>query len=243
MNIQFFSDVHLEFGALDVPQTRADVIVAAGDIDLGARAVPWLQRLERPTVYIAGNHEYYGGELGAVQQDIRAACEGTQVHFLERESVEIDGVRFVGATLWTALNDSESRPLEMFESHINDFRQIRVGERFLRAADVVALNRESVAWLRETLSAPFDGPTVVVTHHAPLAASWRADPDALLKDAYCNDLSRLLLQHPPQLWIHGHVHTRSDYLANQVRVVCNPRGYHGIQPVRGFDARRYVTLD
>ncbi len=156
MNIQFFSDVHLEFGALDVPQTRADVIVAAGDIDLGARAVPWLHRLERPTIYIAGNHEYYGGELGAVQQDIRAACEGTQVHFLERESVEIDGVRFVGATLWTALNDSESRPLEMFESHINDFRQIRVGERFLRAADVVALNRESVAAASATSAAALD---------------------------------------------------------------------------------------
>ena len=62
MKIQFFSDIHLEFGEFDIPATDADVIVAAGDIGVGLQGIEWLKRFNRPTIYVAGNHEYYGGD-------------------------------------------------------------------------------------------------------------------------------------------------------------------------------------
>lgn len=74
------------------------------------------------------------------------------------------------------------------------------------------------------LHEPFDGRTVVVTHHAP-------HPDSvhprfagnLLNPAFASDLSALM--GPADLWIHGHVHDSFDYQVNGTRVIANPRGY------------------
>ena len=196
MKIQFFSDIHLEFGPAELPLTDADIIVAAGDVGVGTTGAEWLKTGGKPTLYIAGNHEYYGGDIATVQQDIQAAVAGTKIVFLECESAEFDGVRFLGATFWTNF----------------------MGEN------------------------GYDGKTVVLTHHAPLFASWRSSLNSIFKGAYCNNLSRMIIDYPIDLWIHGHIHARSDYLANDLRVVCNPRGYDGYQLVDDFDAARTVTV-
>lgn len=242
MKIQFFSDVHLEFGPASLPHTDADVIVAAGDVNVGASGVAWLKSSGKPTIYIAGNHEYYGGDVHQVQRDIRAAVAGSAVRFLECDSAEIDGVRFLGTTLWTDFMDSDPEVMDNLRENMNDYQQISIHGRLLEPADLADINRASRAWLETQLSAPFAGPTVVVTHHAPLYASWRAHPDSLFKAAYCNDLSRLVQRYPIALWVHGHVHARSDYQANTLRVVCNPRGYDGYQLVDGFDITRHVEI-
>ncbi len=242
MKIQYFSDIHLEFGAMDAPVTDADVIVAAGDVGVGAAGVEWLKASGKPTVYIAGNHEFYGGELGAVQRDIRAAADNSNVHFLECEACVIDGVRFLGATLWTDFMDRDPALMEALRLQMNDYQQIRCGERNLQPGDLVQINHATRAWLQRELATTHDGPTVVVTHHAPLFASWRAGANSVFKAAYCNNLSRIIIDHPIDLWIHGHVHAPSDYRANALRVVCNPRGYDGYQLVDGFDCARTVRL-
>lgn len=243
MKIQFFSDVHLEFGPAPLPVTDADVIVAAGDVNIGASGVAWLKASGKPTIYVAGNHEYYGGDLSQVQREIRTAVAGSAVRFLECDSAEIDGVRFLGTTLWTDFLGGDSAVMDTLRENMNDYQQIGYCGRLLDPRDLAAINRASRAWLEAQLASAFAGPTVVVTHHAPLFASWRSSPNSLFMPAYCNDLSRLIHRYPIALWIHGHVHARSDYHANAARVVCNPRGYDGYQLVDGFDIARQVEIN
>lgn len=242
MKIQYFSDIHLEFGATALPTTDADVIVAAGDVGVGAGGVEWLKGSGKPTIYIAGNHEYYGGDIGEVQRAIAAAVAGSAVHYLECGSVELDGVRFLGTTLWTDFMGGNARLMATLREHMNDYQQITLDGRPLLPEDLAAINRASREWLEGELARDHPGKTVVVTHHAPLFASWRAAENSIFKSAYCNNLTRLFVERPVALWLHGHVHARSDYLANNVRVLCNPRGYDGFQLVDGFDPARTIEV-
>ncbi len=242
MKIQYLSDVHLEFGYAELPVTDADVIVAAGDIGIGSTGAEWLKAGRKPTIYIAGNHEYYGGDIDGVQARIQATVAGTDIKFLECTTTEIDAVRFLGATFWTDFLGENEKLMETLHEHMNDFQQISFKGRHLSPTDLARINRESSAWLESELATAYAGKTVVVTHHAPLFASWDESMNAIFKGAYCNNLSRFIIDYPIDLWIHGHIHACSDYRANELRVVCNPRGYDGYQLVEGFDAARTLTL-
>ncbi len=102
MRLLLLSDLHREFGDIDIPENSADVIVLAGDIDIGTRGVGWAKRVfDKPVVYVGGNHENYGHSVPAFGQKLRDAAEGSNVRFLENDSVIINGVRFLGCTLWT----------------------------------------------------------------------------------------------------------------------------------------------
>lgn len=235
MKINFFSDVHLEFGWLEFPLTDADIIVAAGDIGVGTEAVPWLARASQPVIYIAGNHEFYGGDINHTRDELRAACAGTGVRFLECEQFTYANVRFLAATLWTDFAGGNIDMLRKAATHMNDYQQIRAGERMLNPHDIYAINTNSTAWLRARLAEEFDGKTVVVTHHAPSPQSWNPPPqDPTFVASYCNDLEDLIAASNATLWIHGHIHQCADYMLGNTRVVCNPRGYHGYQSISGF---------
>jgi Icc-related predicted phosphoesterase len=84
--------------------------------------------------------------------------------------------------------------------------------------------------------------TVVVTHHLPHARSVPARfKGDLLNAAYASDLSQVIEEHQPALWVHGHTHDSSDYHVSATRIVCNPRGYEDENP--RFDAGLVVTVD
>lgn len=243
MNIQYFSDIHLEFGELTMPPSEADLIVAAGDIGVGTQAIEWLQRFDVPVIYIAGNHEYYGQDFAVVNARIRHAVAGTNIHFLECDSVELDGVRFLGTTLWTDYGGGNREVMDVMATQMNDYHQITFGQRNLLPTDLLEVNAQSRDWLTRSLAQPFTGKTVVVTHHAPLYTSWQADNPKEYQSAYCNDLSQLLGAHDIALWIHGHVHHRYDYTSMNTRVVCNPRGYDGYQLADGFEPLQLIELN
>ena len=243
MKINYFSDIHLEFGWLESPSTDADLVVAAGDIGVGPEAVEWLSRIPKPVLYVAGNHEYYGGELATTSAAIRDACEGTNVTFLEQEEVVIGNTRFLGTTLWTDFAAGDERILLRAASHLNDYQQIRYGNRLLQPSDILAVNTEASQWLSQRIQQQFDGQTVVITHHAPSPKSWQPPPkDRAFLASYCNNLDALLDEANVGLWIHGHIHQTADYQLGQTRVVCNPRGYHGYQSVKGFDERSLIEI-
>lgn len=108
MKIQLASDLHLEFlerklpgERLVLPSPDADVLVLAGDIAQGTRAIELFADVAVPVIYVAGNHEFYGREWGPTRAELRAAARGTNVHFLDDDEVVVAGVRFLGSTLWT----------------------------------------------------------------------------------------------------------------------------------------------
>jgi Icc-related predicted phosphoesterase len=88
------------------------------------------------------------------------------------------------------------------------------------------LYRRAREWLAESLAQPFEGRTVVVSHHCPHPNSIAAKcVDSPANLAVASDLSALILGNPISLWCHGHTHCSLDHLVGGTRIVCNPRGY------------------
>lgn len=234
--------MHLEFGALEAPDNDADIIVAAGDIGISTQGVDWLKALNKPVIYIAGNHEFYTHEYQQTLQLIRKQCAGSNVHFLENDCFVFQGVRFLGCTLWADLFVEGDKKAADLGKALNDFRRIQFDDKAFDAIEFSRLYQRSKMWLEMQLAQPFFGKTVVITHHAPSEWSWNESPHALKKLAYCNDLKSLLHEHEIAAWFHGHVHSQIDYRISDARILCNPRGYAGTKIVPGFDQNRMVEI-
>lgn len=197
MRLFVLSDIHLEFGPFELPSNLPpfDVAVLAGDIAVPLTAsIEWieLQRQgalkDRPAVVVAGNHEFYHGELGAVRTAGQArADQSTGIHLLDPGCVVIDGVRFIGATLWSDYNLwGNTAAARLAARHgMNDHRLIKVREhnrnnRTFTPEHAMWRHRSELAFITETLAEPFAGATVVVSHHAPHPGSvqpqYQGDP-------------------------------------------------------------------
>lgn len=244
MKLAVFSDVHRDanWGAgpdyAPVVADDVDVIVVAGDVTAPCSAsMKWAHRHYpgRRVVMVAGNHEHYGQCYeGSMQSARDVAHLYPDVHFLEDGEVVLDGVRFLGANMWTdfALYGDTDDAMRAARQQMNDYFVIstRVGGGLQRFApeQTLALHQESRAWLETALATPFDGPTVVVTHTGPhplsVAKQFRGDR---LTPAFVSDMSEVIERYQPELWVHGHTHASFDYTVpgTRTRVVCNPRGY------------------
>lgn len=242
MKVQIFSDIHLEFGQYAPPDTEADVIIAAGDIDQQAEGVEWLKSLNKPVIYIAGNHEIWGGDLLDGIRLLREACEGTNVNFLENNQITLGDVTFYGCTLWSDFCSQDSKILEHARYYMNDFSFIGYEGRHALPSDLANYNVQSLQWLKKALGRQTDKKRVVVTHHAPSLRSWGFDEEDPLRFAYCNQLDDMIRAQDIALWVHGHVHTGSDYYIEGTRIVCNPRGYYRHNLVKEFEPAKVVEI-
>jgi predicted phosphodiesterase len=242
VRINYFSDIHLEFELLKAPHNDADIIVAAGDIGIGTQGVDWLKTLNKPVVYVAGNHEFYTKEYRQTLQLIRQQCADSNIYFLENDSFIFQGVRFLGCTLWADLFVDGDKKAEDLGKTLNDFQRIQFDDKPFDAAQFSLLHRSSKTWLEQELAKPFAGKTIVITHHAPSLWSWNGSVNNLKKLAYCNDMKPLLHEYEVAAWIHGHVHSQLDYRIADARILCNPRGYAGIKIVPRFDQNKVVEI-
>ncbi|CAM4253957.1 metallophosphoesterase [Comamonas aquatilis] len=264
MKIQLLSDLHLEvhpqFEAQ--PAAGADVLVLAGDIgsyqsstqvngeNFGLERfspLPQYAGWPAPVLFVPGNHEYDSQDFDEARLRLRQTCDRLGLIWLDRETVVMDGVRFIGTTLWSdfdaiAMNEGVSDTTRLHRLRDKAFRAAnfylrktggsRHGEPFLAEP----MREECLVcqdWLRAALRQPFDGPTVAVTHFAPSLKS--ADPRYGLVPGtagFCNVMDDCLPY--ADLWLHGHLHCPSDYVVSgqhddgrawRCRVVANPLGY------------------
>jgi hypothetical protein len=175
-----------------------------------------------------------------------AHSAGSRVHVLENDAVEIAGVTFLGATLWTDFRLLGDPLLASREAGqvMNDYRRIRVNPSYrrLKPEDTMIWNRCSRRWLADRLAEPLPGPVVVVTYHAPSPRSLGTNgPLDLLSAAFASRLDDLVAQSGATLWMHGHIHQAADYHLGCSRVVCNPPGYPD-EPVPRFDPALVVEI-
>jgi predicted phosphodiesterase len=249
MKIRVLSDLHLEFYDWTPPAAEADVVVLAGDIHVGSRGLEWARKQfpTTPVIYVAGNHEFYGGQMSEVLAALREVADRLGVHLLEADELVLDDTRFLGATLWTdfalyGTGPGLLRSMDVAKQGINDFRLIRRDGGPFRPEHAREIHLAQVSWLEAKLNEVFDGPTVVITHYLPLRQSihprYAGDP---FNPAFASDLARLV-KPPVMLWIHGHTHESFDYVVDGTRIVCNPRGYLPMEPNSAFDPRFVVEV-
>lgn len=251
MKIHVLSDLHREFEAYEPCATalaQADVVVLAGDIDLGAKGVEWAQKAfaGKPVIYVLGNHEYYRHTYPKLARELEAAARGTHVHVLENRSVTLGEVAFHGATLWTDYELFGDPRLAGFEcqQRMTDFRKIRREPNYskLRTVDAALIHKRSLLWLKDSAAASEARYQVVVTHHAPSMRSVESRfQNDILTAAYASHLEPVIESLGADLWLHGHLHNSSDYRVGDCRVLCNPRGYP-MERNPGFDSGLLVEL-
>jgi Icc-related predicted phosphoesterase len=188
-------------------------------------------------IYVMGNHEHYHGKFdksaGIIRETI-GYLNIHNIHLLDREAKEIDGVHFVGGTMWTDCNKGDPMTLYHLEHCMTDFRVIRIaGEnfrKFLPSRTVMEFTKTRDYFKSVIGNLPKDAKIVVVSHHAPSSLSIHEiyKRDTLMNGGYSSDLSEFILDCPQiKLWTHGHMHNNFDYMIGDTRVVCNPKGYPG----------------
>ncbi len=198
------------------------------------RGVRWiLERVsDRPCVFVAGNHEAYGEDLGRTVQKARIAAAGTNVHVLENDVVHIDDpvggqVAFYGATGWTDFNlfGNPESGMRIAAGGMNDYNKIRINsyQQRLKPRHTLARHLETRAFLEHELQKPKVGRRVVVTHmcfhEEGVPVLYENDP---LSVCYC---SRAHVE-GADLWVYGHTHESRDFrVGASTRVVSNAKGY------------------
>lgn len=257
MRLQLLSDLHLETESFDPqPAPGAELLVLAGDIDATWQALDRFRHWPVPVLMVAGNHEFDGRELDEAWPALRQRCTDCGIRLLESESLVLrarDGrrVRFVGTVRWSDFDLFGPERLPQAMRAAQYFLRLMgstFGGQLLDSDLMREIAHECRRWLETALREPrgeWDA-TVVVTHFAPSLRS--ADPRFGGQPgtaSFCNaddDLIPLA-----DLWLHGHLHCRHDYLVPRAgrppsRVVCQAMGLARKGEDLGFDPLRLVEL-
>ncbi|MCH6206374.1 metallophosphoesterase [Brucella ciceri] len=223
------------------------------DLEAGLSWVGSVIAPHMPVIFVPGNHDFFGRALTTTvleAESIAAHVSGKangrhQIHVLDNKTIVIGGTRFIGTTLWTdfaihAPPNADAPTVKKFREAalanmrlaMPEYREVYFNEvignvipRLMTAYDAYNLHIDSRKYLVEELSKPFVGPTVVATHHAPHPKSISTfhGRDSLTP-AFVSDLTDIIEQFEPDLWVHGHVHENFDYYVGKTRIYCHPYG-------------------
>lgn len=251
LTIQLASDIHLECLAHEEPsgrkiarklvgKSKAKYVALLGDIGIAVRPYykDFLVRLSKRYVNVFvlfGNHEFYHSTTRNALAALEAITqEYPNILWLRAgHSYEIEGVKIVGDTLWSHIEEDE---MEAVGYHLSDYRQIEIVEgtatRKLTTADTLAWHKEQLAFIKSEIekSKKKNQPVVVMTHHAPLKRFGVTNPgfwqssESEINSAFCTDLSGLLGS-PVVAWLYGHTHWNHNMIINDTLVAANQGGY------------------
>jgi Icc-related predicted phosphoesterase len=247
MKIALFSDLHSEFVSgsnlqhflAPMLKCDADVCVLAGDIASGRDNVKKVLRIFADAydqvVYLPGNHEYYGSSIAVF--DTLEMTE-SNIHILNPGIVEIRGVTFIGATLWTNFRNDVLAEMAA-RSYIADFTRIK-GFTPLDAKNIHSNHLQYIKMMYENTP----GKKVIVTHFLPAEAcvSERFRDGNLLNNYFANNLDSWIGNMSDTTWLFGHTHDSMDLMLGDTRLVCNPYGYINYETNNGFDFNKVIDV-
>ncbi len=275
MKIIQWNDLHIDVCKFDLTNfSKEDLelfsdctLVMPGDLtsnwkNLALTFLMEVAEMFQHVVYILGNHEYWSCDIFSditMRERIEKMKEKgmfpTNVHLLDDRCVEIEGVTFVGGTLWTDLNRGDPIDELISARCMNDYDRIFIEEggfAMLTPKIWKHMHGETLGFIQKVLShTPDTEKVVVVTHHAPCSLSIHSDfagHDS--NSSYYSDLSDLILTYSEKFtegwnWLHGHVHRDFDYTLGTCRVTCNPRGYQSKYlggEGTGFNALKVIEI-
>ena len=233
MRTQYVSDVHLEFMSKPPKiKVMADVLCLCGDIGypfsgIYREFIKQMSQSFKKVFLIAGNHEYYDSdkygshtmeEINSMIQSIIVNHKLENVTFLNNSYDLYNDVLFVGTTLWSKIPSMNMNDICL----MNDFKQIQG----LTYDTYNLLHIKSCSFIEDTLaSVEKDKKVVMMTHHLP--SFNLIDEKHAYSDTNCFYASKCdkYFVEPIKAWIYGHTHTPNKTIINNIKFVCNPKGY------------------
>lgn len=209
----------------------------------------WIEQLSvrfKHVIYVLGNHDMWRKNIDTVYDEAKQLIKEqnlTNVTLLQNDSIVIDDVCFVGATLWTDYNKKD--PLTMWEAHkvMADYHYIKQGSDYHKFDVTRGLQEfnKSIEYVFSEEHTKHDN-VVVVTHHTP---SFQSNVREYSRSAgyFHSEISDKIIDSKHiKLWIHGHTHDNVDYKLGHCRVVANCHGYVGYEDPPMFDSEKIVLV-
>lgn len=265
--IGILSDLHLESSNMKL-NLNCDIVVLAGDIsqDFSLLYRFFEQNIPEtmPIIYVPGNHEYEGKRYFAVMEELKKIEKDfSNLKILQNEAIDIDGIRFIGTTLWSNFEgfgqEWKNEVKKWCKFNVVDFSCI-FKKNDNNKGDFIS-SVPYVYWTPDDMEKEFnkaydflkyelrtnetENIKFVVTHFAPTMKSLDPNYKSGLHSAYwVNDLPELMGF--SDYWIHGHTHSSFQYDYEGTKVICNPRGYsklYDLSPNTTFDRNMYVEVE
>jgi hypothetical protein len=278
LSFQVISDIHHEMydkyiPSIALPHASADVLVVAGDLFPAYHANSFIEALNRMygkhtvVLFVPGNHEYYSSTNNSFTKSdftmknldtfMRGACKmvgGDTFRFLNRDAVDINNCRFLGATMWTNIPSSK---FDSARSYVNDYSHIIGNDgRTVEPSDIVREHEISRDWMKYQLEeadhCSLRG-VVSITHHVPDVRLAIKDSEShVAPDSRCfyysTDMLPLFNHKNLIAWCHGH-----DHHSRQIRLTSGgpaflsnslgyPMEYQSKNGLRGFTPDRSFII-
>ncbi|MBD8088724.1 metallophosphoesterase family protein [Pseudomonas fluorescens] len=246
MKNQLISDIHLDVHPMEAPiGGDADACLIAGDLHELDQGIDFIERIlkVRPVLHLLGNHDAYTSSIDRVAKLFSQHVNRLKdFYFMDRHTAVLEDVRYIGATLWTDFNRGNPLSIMQATGMVKDYLYINnaAEDDRIRPEEILRRHQLDLAYIRHELEKPWPGKTVVMTHHSPSYQSCQGrfahSPSNFL---YASNLDDIIKGYAPDVWVHGHIHSRLDYHIGATRILCNPRGSRAME---GQDFDPYFTF-
>ena len=252
--IRFFSDIHLDFDISNsyfnkferlwcpekMPTDKQTALILAGDIwhekmPFDYTGKSWIKKISMQFKYVIivlGNHDFWGGSLEQEYMNYRKAIANQDLYnvfLLQNSSLFFDGLKFIGATLWTNYFNNKYCLNNALNVEMNDYNLIKNKNNLILPSDLLKEHEISCDYIFNNAKKEYlNQKLIVISHHCPSLKSKRNNDLTrnLTEDSlYFSQLDDIIEKSSIDLWIHGHYHYATNYLINKTRIMSNPRGY------------------
>lgn len=261
--IRYISDIHLEWDETWIPPAMEGdedtLLIIAGDLWKDSKHLTkiislwdcsWTEKVAQQfkyVLYVHGNHDYWNSRLDTLFEKNKEFAQSIDnVYLLENSAMTLDGIRFVGGTLWTDYGNRNQISMMEAVQYMNDYRLTRVGDDYhkMKPTDCLKIfdaTKKTIFKEAEECKKN-DIPCIVVTHMTPSHQSvhekYRNPSDALANTWYYSELGNYIVDSGIKYWFCGHVHHAHEYSIGETVIKCNPKGYTGEGGVNFNDKAR-----
>lgn len=244
-------ELHETYEPSPLDTDKDTVLGVAGDIGVKYDAIHFLKKMSsrfKAVVAVLGNHDYWRRDLTTHTSSIREELSREGYHnvfLLNRDTVTIDGVLFIGATLWTDYDKGDNLLMSHAAQTMNDYKFMRKLNytRRVKPNDILGEHIKDRDFIFS--HADRDEKMVVLSHHAPCFQSIdfaRYGNGSFMNKYYATEFGTEIAYSNFKLWHHGHIHGSKDYMIYQTRVICNPRGYFMYEENKKFNDKWIIEL-
>ena len=242
MKIAYASDLHFEFNGfliyklIENINQNTDVLILAGDIQTHDKIIDDLLYIHSALphihiVFVTGNHEFFGGAISKVEAQLKLAFDDhPKIHYLEKSSFELDGVVFLGTTLWTGFNANEHFSQCVSEENaqrgIYDFKVVKQDDGAFQTIYCKQMYHENCSWMRNTLKEVNNKTTIAITHFPPSPELCHGSiPTGPLSNYFQTNCHAIMHPHQPDYWVYGHNHWSDEKTTGATKFMSNQPGY------------------